>query len=148
MITPQKQAFRHQPHKGIDGDCTRTCVAMLMGRPRDDVPHEHGTNTPEDYANWKERIAREFGVRFITVPLPPQDGWEIEDYCAWALGRGQGMPLMMGGESRNGTNHSVVIDSDGQLVDPAIDSSGIIGPCTDGFFWFEWLVAPIIRGEA
>lgn len=145
MIELQKQAFKHRPENGIDGDCTRTCVAMLLGVQRDQVPHEHGANSPEDYAAWKERISAMFGIRFVTIALPPQDGWTLADYCEFALGRGQGMPLMLGGYSGNGTNHSVVIDADGTIRDPAQDDSGIHGPCTDGFYWLEWIVRPLER---
>lgn len=145
MIKLQKQAFKHNPDAGIDGDCTRTCVAMLLDVPRDCVPHEHGANKPEDYNAWKEQIARTFGVKFITIALPPQEGWSLADYCEFALHSGQGMPLMLGGFSGNETNHSVVIDANGMILDPAIDNSGIHGPCDDGFYWLEWIVRPLER---
>lgn len=145
MIHLQKQAFRHRPADGIDGDCTRTCVAMLLGIPRDDVPHEHGVESPADYLSWKERIAREFGVFWITIALPAQDRWSLGDYAEFGLQRGQRQAFILGGASRNGTDHSVVIDEGPLILDPAIDDSGIVGPCKDGHYWYEWIARPLER---
>ncbi len=38
-MRPQKQKYFHDPENGTWGDCDRTCVASLLCRDIEDVPH-------------------------------------------------------------------------------------------------------------
>jgi uncharacterized protein YpmB len=47
---------------------------------------------------------------------------------------------MITGTSKNGVHH-VVIGAKGKIIwDPAQDDSGIVGPCSDGYYWVEFLI--------
>lgn len=134
-----KQLFRHEPHKGQWGDCTRTCIACLLGLAPEDVPHEHREMSgAEQRALYDDFIARK-GVGRIWIAFQASSVAEAVD---WATQWSNGLHFLLSGESPRGTNH-VVIGHGGQIVhDPHPDGGDIIGPMDNGFYYVEWLVKP------
>lgn len=137
----QKQAFRHNPEAGIYGDCNRTVLACMLGLDRDEVPHWHEEVGGEEFGRRMDAFLDQHGVVRIAVPVAAET--TVDDILEFASACSKGLPYLLAGKSRNDTNH-VVIGLDREIVwDPALDDSGIVGPCSDGFFWVEWLVRPI-----
>lgn len=137
----EKQAFRHDPNNGVFGDCYRTCLAALLNLPRDDVPHYV---TTMDVVEWETEVKQKMdawlvkrGFQELAIPVTG----DLEGVLALQKTRTHSpVPAMLTGESRTGCNHVVVI-FDGEIVyDPSLNSSGIIGPCDDGYFWLTWLI--------
>lgn len=138
MLTLQKQRYQHNPEANIWGDCHRTAYAMLLGIPRDDVPHvfDYGRSLSEGHAMMKDFLKRR---GLAEVCLPVTGNCEPDRLIEQWDGYAPGVPFILGGMSRNGTNHSVAIH-EGQMYDPSPMDSGIVGPCDDGYYWVTFLV--------
>lgn len=138
-MKPQKQLFRHRPSEGIFGDCHRTAIACVLDMDAADVPHFMDADISGNEAH--DRVEAWLNARGIAtinvlytgeVPLR-----EVLNTVAACNQRGKPV-FILGGQSRNGVNHSVVC-CDGKIVcDPGQDDPGIIGPCDDGFYWLTF----------
>jgi hypothetical protein len=140
-MKPQKQLFRHRPSEGTYGDCHRTAIAIVLDLDAADVPHfmdgKDGGNADKAH-DACEAWLNARGITTINilfsgeVPLS-----ELLNTVAACNPRGRPV-FILGGKSRNEVNHSVVC-CDGEIVcDPSLDDSGIVGPCSDGFYWLTF----------
>ena len=137
-ITLQKQANRHDPENGIWGDCHRTAYAMLLGLPRDEVPHVFDKDaSPEEGNAAMAAFLRSRGLAEVALPFTGNSPQDIINVSK--LRFPPGFPLILGGTSRLGFEHSVVL-CDGETYDPSQVDSGIVGPCKDGFYWLSFVV--------
>ncbi len=138
----QKQLFKHAPEQGIYGDCARTVLACLLDLSPEEVPHaqyeQHGSEQFDMHEAW----LIEQGFRRITVPFVGQ-GTTVENVLERGMYASSGMPYILAGKSKNGTDHVVICQEDQIIWDPAIDDSGIVGCDSDGYYWLTWLVRPI-----
>lgn len=140
-MKPQKQLFRHRPSEGTYGDCHRTAIAIVLGLDAADVPHfmdgADGKNAEEAHDRCEAWLNAR-GIATINVLFPGEVPLrEVLNTVAACNPRGRPV-FILGGESRNGVNHSVVA-CDGKIVcDPSQDESGIVGPCSDGFYWLTF----------
>lgn len=138
----QKQAYQHDPDNGIFGDCYRTCLACMLNMDRDHVPHYVTTMNPDDWASvvqpkYDAWLAM-FGLQELAIPVHDADLDQILNFQKTRSA--QPTVAMLTGRSASGCNH-VVLVSDGEIVhDPSIVDSGIVGPCSDGFYWLTWLI--------
>lgn len=138
MITLQKQQFLHKPDEGQYGDCHRTAIAMVLGLNRDEVPHFLHDGQDCEFRSREDAFFRSKNLATIHVPIGGTDvtpEFVLECLSVWA----HSAPCILAGMSRTGTNHSVVVYR-GQMFDPSINDSGIIGPCDDGFYWLTSIV--------
>ena len=142
MISAKKQKYRHDPDNGVFGDCYRTALAYLLRVDRDEVPHHVTTMSADE---WATAVQPKYDVYLSTLGLQelavPVTDSGLDVILDWQKTRTK-IPTeaMLTGESKTGCNHVVVV-FDGRIVfDPAIDDSGIIGPCEDGFYWITWLI--------
>lgn len=136
-MRPVKQRNRHDPANGVYGDCHRACVASILELPYEEVPHF--SDGPDD-GRFAER-ERDFFARWGLVPITvAYNGHATLDQIMLTLKvQCPGVYALLGGSSRNGTNHSVVV-LDGEIThDPSIDQSGIVGPCSDGNWWLTFV---------
>lgn len=124
----------HNPDQGQWGDCHRVCYAMLLGLQASEVPHFFKEG-PESGKLGDERqtaflLAR--GLARANFPYPGDMDREkliryLGDTCP-------DVPMIFGGKSNSGCDHSVVILNGEIHHDPS--GSEIIGPCVDdGFYW-------------
>ena len=138
----QKQKFMHDPENGVFGDCYRTCLAGMLGMERDDVPHWVQTMDPN---LWETEVQPKYdkwlaerGLQELAIPVHTAELLEILEFQKSRSS--QPTIAMLVGKSKTGCNH-VVLVRDGKIIhDPAINDSGIIGPCDDGFYWLTWLI--------
>jgi hypothetical protein len=137
-----KQLFLHKPEEGIIGDCFRTCVACLLDKRPDELPHGFGkfwegrdvNVTPKVNAQLNNILAN-WDCRFIAYPLDctrEQLGTYLRHYYT-------DLHVIIGCNSKNG-GHSVVMRNDDYIWDPSIDNSGCVGPMDDGYYWVGMLV--------
>lgn len=144
-MKPQKQLFRHRPDEGIYGDCHRTAIAIVLGMDAKDVPHfmdgapgRSDLDAPEAAERAHNEVEAWLNARGICTinVLFPGDISLDEVLRTISLVNTRSRPVfILGGQSKNGVNHSVVC-CDGEIAcDPALDDSGIVGPCDDGFYW-------------
>lgn len=141
-MIPLKQKFRHDPANGVYGDCARAAVASIFEMPLDDVPHFYD----KDASDIDGKIAftnflLERGLRPISVPFP--GAIPIEDILGTMRRLNPDVHYLLTGTSRSGVNHVVVCKDDQIIHDPSLDDSGIVGPCSDGCWWLEFIGADI-----
>lgn len=156
-----KQAFNHIPDEGEIGDCYRTCVAMLTGYERDEVPHfvgdawkEAGRDDPEGFLkrldDWlfQHRLYR---VQYAWLADPDA---KLEDALSMAKHFSHNICYMLGGLSRTGNPHVVICRNDEMIWDPSTCDSGIVGPMINdegqSVFAIEFFVAAaydLVDGE-
>ena len=132
-MTPRKQIFRHDPDNGGWGDCYRTAWACLLDLEPKEVPHfcDQGRGDKESDRLLKEWLAAR-GLTYFRVLFGGD--LEVQKILDTVMLCNPGTFALLSGESRNGTNHIVII-RDGEIVhDPAQDDSGITGPCDNGYF--------------
>lgn len=127
----QKQRFRHKPDEGIYGDCHRTCIASLLDLPAEEVPH-FNRNNPSATEFWEEHDA--FMLTKGLVEVSHYFDCSLEDVLRVQAGLNPGVYYLLGGESKNGVNHTVICLDDEIVMDPAQDNSGIVGPLDNGFY--------------
>lgn len=146
-MRPQKQAFKHDPKNGVFGDCYRTSIAALLDLDRDQVPHfMDGCDTADDCKQKRtyQDVDDWFRARGLTRIVVIFNA-DLVDVLNSIKHCNPGLAFLLTGQSSNGTNH-VVVCRDGQIVcDPALDDSGIIGPCDDGYFWVEFIGVALAR---
>ena len=138
MIQKLTQKHRHDPDNGSWGDCWRTCIAMILGRPLpEEVPHfcDRGLDAEASFAAadaWlSSRNLQRLNVNWTG---------DLAGVLTWHRDMQPGMAYTLIGTSRNGTNHCVVCIGGEIFCDPSIDQSGIVGPAADGHYWTEYLV--------
>jgi hypothetical protein len=142
-MTPHKQLIMHKPEEGRFGDCWRTCIACLLDKHPDDVPHflESG-----DALLFHKKTAEYLETQGLSKIEYVMEG-ALQDVL-FSVGRmNPGMHYLLGGWSRTGCNHSVIC-CDGQIVwDPSLTDAGIVGPMDDGYYWITWLVPLFLRAN-
>lgn len=132
-MTPYKQLYRHNPEEGIWGDCHRTAIGCLLDIPPENVPHfmEGGK---EDWHKAEEAWLREKGLKAFVV-LFQADLDKVLEHLELMNPKVYGL---LGGMSRTGCGHSVVICGGEIVWDPSLNDSGIVGPMDDGFYWVTY----------
>ncbi|MER9662310.1 hypothetical protein [Mesorhizobium sp. M0159] len=135
-----KQLFRHDPANGVWGDCARTVIACLCDVPAEEVPHWHEDLSGAEQSARHDAWLREREILRISIPVVAD---ALGKALEWGAYYSRGMAYILAGRSRNDTNHVVICRGQEIIWDPAIDDSGVVGPCSDGYFWFEFLVLPL-----
>lgn len=131
-MTPLKQRNRHEPEKGIYGDCHRAALASVLEMSLDDVPHFcDPTHFPKDWVKHERDWLRDHGFTPITAMF--QGDLETVLYTIAHLN--PDTYCILGGTSRNGCGHSVIAYNGEIVHDPSLDDSGIVGPMKDGYYW-------------
>jgi hypothetical protein len=133
-----KQRHRHRPEEGIFGDCQRTCYAMILDKQPEDIPN-FGVHIGNSEA-WGKAIKDFLASQGLAASHTVFGGESLDTVLITQKCTNPGQLYLLAGQSRNGVNHVVVCCDDKIIADPALDDSGIIGPCDDGYYWVERLV--------
>lgn len=137
-MKPQKQLFRHRPADGVYGDCHRTAIAIALDMDARDVPHFMDCAVAETAGDAHDRAEAWLNARGIcTINLIFAGDGPLESVLDTirAVNPRSRPVFILGGQSKNGCNHSVVCCDGAIACDPSQDDSGIIGPCDDGYYW-------------
>lgn len=136
----QKQLFKHDPDNGTYGDCCRTALACLLDVKPEEIPHigEAEAEDGELFNKHFEEVLLTRGYYRITLPCDGQQ--PLENVLAMNHSMHPLAYYLLIGTSRNGTPHVVICCGDKIVWDPAIDDSGIVGPCADGYYYLIFLV--------
>lgn len=110
MIIAQKQKFmNHAPDLGMHGDCFRTCIAMLMGRKKETVPHFFdGTDDDSGLDRGRKWLRSEgLGLHSMTY----DHNWPVENVLTHVRLSSPKVPFMVIGYlERCNENHAAVAD--------------------------------------
>lgn len=136
-MRPLKQLIRHDPDNGLYGDCHRTCWAVILDFDPADVPHF--CDGPDDkLGNWKA-LEREWLASLGLAPVTiGYNNAGLDLILSTLAHSAPGIPVILGGKSSLGVNHSVVALNDRIYCDPS--GNGIVGPMDDGFWWVTFAV--------
>ncbi len=143
-MKPVQQRNRHNPKHGVYGDCHRAAYASILELEIDQVPHFMDRGIPSEEAQAAERewlFAR--GLMPINVAWPGSTS--LDEVLNLIEVLTPGAVFILGGQSKNRTNHSVVAGQRKILHDPSIDQSGIEGPMDDGMWWVTFIGSSIGR---
>ena len=136
-----KQLFLHKPEIGQIGDCWRTAVACIFDLLPEEVPHfqapywgePDAVNAIRDLNEW----LKSYGLFYVAAGY---NFATVEEALAYSAQIFRGNRILFSGTSKNGTGH-VVVARHGEIEwDPAIDDSGIIGPKSNGLFYFAYFI--------
>lgn len=135
-----KQLYRHEPERGICGDCFRTCIACILDMVPLQVPHfADGLAEREDGGTIASARVREWlterGHGYAVVPFD----CEVPDLLK-TMGHYKNGYWILGAQSKNGVGHCLVC-YDGEIIwDPAIDASPEDELSRlDGYVWAEFI---------
>ncbi len=125
MFAMQKQAFRHDPEHGVWGDCHRTCIANLLGLPRDDVPHTHEDVPVEDWTALIDAFLAPLGLRELRLHMPATMTEVLAEH-----GRlNPEVSYILSGKTARGTDHSILCRGGAAIWDPSLEQvSDLVGP--------------------
>jgi len=141
-----KQLFKHEPEKGVFGDCFRTSIGCLLDLEPGEVPHfyaEPGA-TRESVEDHIQGFLENRGMRLIDVPYMMGQKMKPEEFLASVLAKMYpNIPVLFSGTSRTGCNHTVIAYNDAILHDPSLTGAGIIGPCDDGHYWIGFMAVAL-----
>jgi len=137
MIERQVQAILHDPSDGRWGDCNRTCLAMMLGLDRDEVPHENRELTSGEQDTLVRGWLAQRGLGLAVVAYNNDLDWVKEAMRVW----NPGTAYMLSGRSPRGTQHIVVMTPEGEMLDPHPDNSGLVGPDSEGSWWVYFITA-------
>jgi len=141
----RKQLFRHRPEEGEIGDCHRTAIACLLNMEPESVPHfgkkdfeigiEKRSQAAEVDAWLAERDLAQVSIAYSD---------DLEDILSCMGALNPKAFYLLGGRSRTGVNHSVIGCGDRIVWDTSLDDAGIVGPCSDGYFWITFIVPALL----
>ena len=128
-MVKHRNLIKHDPENGQYGDCHRACFATILGLEPENIPHFYG-NPDEDGQAKINSFLRDLGLGESTTYF--QGETTVEQILEVTKQHSPGVPLILGGWSRTGCNHSVVI-IDGEIYNDPTEA-GIIGPLSNGFY--------------
>lgn len=137
-----KQLFRHRPEEDLIGDCHRTALACLLDYEPAAVPHfaqEHwldpdGIGFDRTVRRWLESQ----GYKLVSVAYTVESLEQLMGIMSLSAPE---VFYLLGGTSRNGTNHTVIGCGGAIAHDPSLDDSGIVGPLLDmGVYLVQFLI--------
>lgn len=133
-----KQLFRHKPEEGIIGDCERTAIACLLDLYPSEVPH-FGEKYFDDgvmFNRMEDAYLLTQGYCRIQIPYE----CDLNTFFIGARFCNPSVYYLLSGQSKTGCNHTVICCGDQIVWDPSLDDAGIIGPCSDGYYWVTYLI--------
>ena len=143
-MIPRQQTYQHDPDNGIYGDCARTCLAALLNKTQDEVPHFLWDNC--DNVTFNRRIdifLRSVGLtrRVWTLPSTVDFGGVMN----YIISMFPGQYVSLCGMSRSGVNHQVLVMDSDIVLDPS--ANGIVGPADDGNWYIETYIPLLVTNE-
>ena len=124
------QLIKHDPANKRYGDCWRTCIACLLDKSPEQVPHflegyTEGTLV-EVYLERARAYLNQFGLTFINFPISGV-GQSLTEVLDWAGTYTDSNRYMLTGTSEIGSAHVVVCQNNEIEHDPS--GNGIVAPC-------------------
>lgn len=140
----QKQLYFHRPDEGSYGDCQRTVVACFLDLDAQDVPHFNDGMPGAEVFN--ERYDGYLASRGLARMMTVFDGSAgLNQVLQTMKSVNPGMYYCLSGMSETGVNHVVIAKDDAVVWDTSLNDSGIVGPCTDGYFWVDVFVPAFMK---
>ena len=141
-MIPVDQQYKHQPSKGIYGDCYRACIASILEKPIEDVPHFLIDDPAQEI--YEERIQKFFNESNIARICIPY----ITNPILHMKNVNPGIYYILSGTTSDNIGHSVVCIDDKIVHDPE-GNVGISGPMKhddmQNVYWVEFFGLSVIR---
>jgi hypothetical protein len=110
-------------------------LACILDLELDDVPNfgEHYGDIPAFFKAEKEFLTSQ-GLASIHIAYQG----DLENVLAAMAVNNPNVIYILGGVSARGFNHSVVACGGYILHDPYEGGGGLVGPCTDSYYWVQY----------
>lgn len=131
-----RQANFHIPARRQYGDCHRAVLASLFEMPLADVPHFCEDGPGPD--RFDARVAAWLAERNLSSVTFPLTG-SLQSVLAGISRSCPQSYWMLSGTSRGGVDHMVICRGAEIVHDPARGSMGLVGPCSNGYWWATFL---------
>lgn len=135
-----KQLFKHLEDGVTPGDCWRTVIGCLLDKPPQQMPHFveiAGWQNNAECTRITKQWLKDHGYYYFEVAMAA----ELQAVLDYMAAVNPGMYYILGGNSKNGTGHSVICLDDKIVHDPGIDDPGIVAPMDDGYYWIGLLAS-------
>lgn len=152
----RKQLSAHIPQAGIVGDCLRTCIACLLDKEPQDVPHfwqiawdsgiRNEYESPEEQKFIRDWLAEQGYVR-VDLPYIISSQEELHEVTLGLEKRCGRILYMVSGAGGSQGQHVVIYKGADLLWDPSPNSEGLSGPGIDGVYWFTFLMPISMRWD-
>ncbi len=140
------QEYRHDPKNGEYGDCQRAVIASLLDLELSEVPNfNEGGPDSFDFFERLDSFLASKGLGRLSVAFNGDSIVHATRHMAAHYSENQ--PYMLSGKSPRGANHVVIFKGIELLWDTHPDGGGLIGPCTDGYYWVE-VLTPLLQVPA
>lgn len=136
------QLFRHAPENGVWGDCMRTAFACLLDLPPSSVPHFNDGGPGVDEFN--ERVDAWLRPLNKTIFNIPYSGSSLQDVLTSFGAVNPDRYYFVSGCSPRGVDHIAIALNEDLIHDPHPDGGGLVGPCSDGYYWVS-ILAPLFH---
>jgi hypothetical protein len=135
-VKPVFQSDRGNPERTEAGDCFRACVASILERPLDTVPHFfQGQRVGTVISPQRETAMQDWfgllGLGFVTLPLRADTP---EQAMGMFGSRYPSLYYILIGQTRKGVNHAIVCRGAYVAHDPGRPAIGLAGPQGNGVF--------------
>lgn len=137
-MKPVKQLYRHKPDQLEFGDCHRACIASILELDIHEVPH-FGYDGCTDIDIFNKRVANYLETKNL-CEVTFAFNCILPSLLRMMKLLNPNVYYIVGGQSKNKVNHSVICYNDEIVHDPSLDNSGIESQCDDNHFWISILV--------
>lgn len=138
-MIPQKSIVGHNPDKKLYGDCFRTVIASILEISPRVVPHFfHDGDAEAGYAWADVWLSKNYGLRYVETHY---FGLTLFDFTQRIAMNYPDTYLIVGGSTRSGIDHVVVMLNGKIVADPSLANSGIYDVTSGGFYSVGFLVS-------
>ena len=140
-MTPVSSRVGHDPEKGVNGDCLRACIASLLDRDAEAVPHFYETTDSGEVAlgAMRKYLA---GLGYGAAMIAYSGAAPLDDLMSIMPDIFADAHYLLFGRTESGEPHVVVCQGDRVVHNPSWGgfSSRITQPTEDG----QWVVMGIV----
>lgn len=148
----RRQLFRHDPDRGVFGDCHRTAIGCLLDMEPETVPHfgEKALAAQQrgEAYDWKPDIEAFLNAHGYTQADVLFGGATVEDLFSFMASRNPDVRYLLGGTSPRGRHHTVICRGGAFEWDPHPDDAFLVRPMEHGYWEVTFLLPLSMRGEA
>lgn len=124
-----KQLVKHGEN---NGDCFRTCVACLLDKTPEEVPHFFDKSNDKPYEKMREWLRGiDLDIAFIPV-------WDVSPALMRTVA--PGLYYILCGRSSDGENHAIIGCNGETVFDPSWTDVGISQPLDNDEYYIAFLI--------
>lgn len=130
-MIPTHVRVKHDPEAGTYGDCLRACIASIMEREPETIPHFafDGCNGATQIARLRDYLAAD-GLTVSVFVFPGEAS--RSELLAWMGDLNPNTTYVLCGATATGVDHAVIAQGGKITHDPSWYPTGVVGPASSG----------------